>query len=239
MMMLPFVLLTHDFIYGRASDDWPTTQGTVIYSRLEWSQHGDDPPTLVAKVKYEYIVNGIQYQSSHISYLNNDMSPSETVKEFNRGSRVTVHYNPDNPGQAVLITGYNTGMSIFGFVCGAIGISILILTYYKPSRKPPYLSKRNSSRRRYSNNGKIHVVGNTPAMAELLRNHRSQDPSYPPSTEFERLEPMEMAKEASFESIRIICPFCYYESERVVEDPTKVLLCDGCGGLYQLESESN
>ena len=89
---------------GYESQNWPTTEGKIIDSRLAGAKR------IIGRrvfIKYEYFVEGNRYVSSQISYtlIIGDYSGSvEILREYPKGKTVTVHYDPDNLRDAVLKT---------------------------------------------------------------------------------------------------------------------------------------
>ncbi|NOR05405.1 MAG: DUF3592 domain-containing protein [Deltaproteobacteria bacterium] len=89
---------------GYESQNWPTTQGKIIDSRLAGAKR------IIGRrvfIKYEYFVEGNRYVSSQISYtlIIGDYSGAiEILREYPKGKTVTVYYNPDNSMDAVLKT---------------------------------------------------------------------------------------------------------------------------------------
>ncbi|PXF60142.1 MAG: hypothetical protein C4B58_01230 [Deltaproteobacteria bacterium] len=89
---------------GYESQNWPTTQGKIIKSRIAGAKR------IIGRrafIKYEYSVDGKHYVSSQISYtlIIGDYSGAiEILREYPEGKIVTVHYNPDNLMDAVLKT---------------------------------------------------------------------------------------------------------------------------------------
>ncbi|MBW1670347.1 MAG: DUF3592 domain-containing protein [Deltaproteobacteria bacterium] len=89
---------------GSESQNWPTTQGKIIDSRLAGAKRTIGRR---AFIKYEYFVEGNRYVSSQISYtlIAGDYSGYiEIMRNYPKGKNVAVYYNPDNAMDAVLET---------------------------------------------------------------------------------------------------------------------------------------
>lgn len=89
---------------GYESQNWPTTQGKIIDSRLAGAKRTIGRR---AFIKYEYFVKGNRYVSSQISYtliIGDYSGYVEIMREYPEGKKVTVYYNPDNSMDAVLKT---------------------------------------------------------------------------------------------------------------------------------------
>lgn len=116
---------------SKASLDWPTAGGTVLYSEVEEDYDSEDGYTYYPRVTYQYNVDGQAYESDRV-FFGADNTPEEDayaiVAQFPAGSMVTVYYNPDKPKQSVLMPGdeYAPGFLI---IFGVISIVITALTF--------------------------------------------------------------------------------------------------------------
>ena len=111
-----------------ASGNWPTTEGEIIKS--EW----DEIYTNQADIEYEYWVDEKRYVGNRVSYRWMD-SPNlhsddngyyeRLLEKYPYGKNVTVHYNPDNPDEAVL----ETNPSWFMWFLVIVGISLCAIVF--------------------------------------------------------------------------------------------------------------
>ena len=81
--------------------------GVVIASKVKRHEgDSDSGPTYEPLVKYRYTVDGREYASMRYGYGVMSGSDSkyarEVVKNHPKGKRITVYYDPDDPGEAVL-----------------------------------------------------------------------------------------------------------------------------------------
>jgi len=92
-----------------SASSWPVTEGNITSSEVvDWGavNHHDYRP----QISYQFQVGGRYYSSSQISsgaiYYSGDGSKeaTEIVNRYPVGSQVQVHYNPNNPSNAVLET---------------------------------------------------------------------------------------------------------------------------------------
>jgi uncharacterized protein DUF3592 len=119
LVAIPFLIIAIVFVVaalrGRAkvgaAKDWPSVSGKVTYATVE-TRHshrsgGGTSTSYYPNVVYEYTVNGQRYQSSKISFgsevgLSNYNAVLRKAAGYPINSMVQVHYNPDNPSEAVL-----------------------------------------------------------------------------------------------------------------------------------------
>lgn len=92
-------------LVARRSLDWPTTWGTITSASLERSAMGglqnNHNSTWAAKVLYEYEVDGRTYRGDTIcsgGELNTSFKSraEERCRQYSPGSRVQVHYDPED-----------------------------------------------------------------------------------------------------------------------------------------------
>lgn len=110
---------------------WPQTPGTIISHRVE--KAGASQQAVV--VRYSYEVNGTRYRSEAFSHRSKPLtapsnSPEEADKQYRtnpaysgyqHGKKVTVYYDPADPGKSVLKRGV-------GFVeIGLLLLGVLLL----------------------------------------------------------------------------------------------------------------
>ena|GEM_PF-1565861 len=95
--LIPGIVIIPMFYRGITSRSWPSTIGQVIQSEYDYGE-GED------KFCYTYTIKEQSYKSKRestcIAFWNN------MVEEYPKGSIVTVYYNPDDPGDAVLVPGF-------------------------------------------------------------------------------------------------------------------------------------
>jgi hypothetical protein len=90
----------------QASQDWLTTQGTVLLSRVEVV--GGDYARTEPRIQYEYTVGAQSYRSERIKAggtlfkVVNNRDAYDMVDRYPVGAEVTVYYDPANPSQATL-----------------------------------------------------------------------------------------------------------------------------------------
>ncbi len=92
-----------------ASKEWPTAEGTILSSELNKTRDHDGNEMYSANILYEYSVDGKQYSDGNIGVMDGSTSMKNSVKKtlrkYEKGKKVTVHYDPEFPGTAVLETG--------------------------------------------------------------------------------------------------------------------------------------
>ncbi len=116
---------------------WPTTSGVVQSTDMQVHRHYDldnrrTSYTYEPVVEYTYSLMGQGYSSKKIAFGAtgfNQRKAQEILARYPQGATVTVHYNPQNPGEAVLETTAKGGVA---FIIAAvafivIGLAILVL----------------------------------------------------------------------------------------------------------------
>jgi hypothetical protein len=86
----------------QASLAWPSTTGRIVKSDVDWV--GETGSTSVARVMYQYAVNGTTYQCRRL-YTAPDVpfEPAQSIVDrYPVGATVTVFYDPANPAEATL-----------------------------------------------------------------------------------------------------------------------------------------
>jgi len=116
------------------SQSWPTTGGQITAASVVTSQSvpdddGNTYPLYYPLVKYEYNLSGQDYTSDRISFGSRKTFKrhEQAVQEQARypvGKAITVHYNPVNPGEAVL----ETRQVIGGRFSMALGVILLLIS---------------------------------------------------------------------------------------------------------------
>ncbi|MHA2224540.1 MAG: DUF3592 domain-containing protein [Candidatus Hodarchaeales archaeon] len=109
---------------------WPITEGKIISSDVKRDEDGDGY-SIYAIINFSYNVNGIDYRSntyrSPTSLSGGIWSilpgmerryANKVVKKYPVNRPVDVFYNPDNPANAVLETGFSSSVLIW--LCFAI-----------------------------------------------------------------------------------------------------------------------
>ncbi|MBN1310316.1 MAG: DUF3592 domain-containing protein [Anaerolineae bacterium] len=119
-IIIPLILiiigLVMLFIYfrsllqARASEGWPTAQGTVLESWVRRSSSTDsDGGTshrYYPEVRYQYQVMGREFQGDRMAFgprqRGNRSAAEKVVAGYPAGESVTVYYQPDQPASAIL-----------------------------------------------------------------------------------------------------------------------------------------
>lgn len=121
---------------GAQSEDWPTVDGVVKKSRVGDTgrphREGENREYFPV-VSYEYVVDDETYTSDRINFrlegIRSHVRPEieEVVDQYHPGSKVTVYYNPVEPGVSCLETGVHVGgIALIGVVCIVIGLLVVV-----------------------------------------------------------------------------------------------------------------
>jgi hypothetical protein len=138
---IPMLIVALVFMYlamraggrARASRKWNTTTGRVIASSLEprrsHSSTGGYSTSYYPQVMYEYEVNGQKYLNNRLNF-GRDVGSGFTgiaqqwIAKYPVGAMIEVHYDPNDPAQAVLERTGGASSKIFWVVA----IIILLIT---------------------------------------------------------------------------------------------------------------
>ncbi|NJN44561.1 MAG: DUF3592 domain-containing protein [Anaerolineae bacterium] len=113
---------------ARSSSSWPATQGQITESTLDHSTDAEGGDSYSPEVTYTYQVNGIFYENGTIKFGENSYSSQRKAQEIlNRypvGQMVSVYYDPDKPGRAVLEPGVSGG----SYIVFGIGVLFVLIS---------------------------------------------------------------------------------------------------------------
>ena len=98
-------VLLHDWNLYRASNTWPSVTGTVTESSLVEGQN-DQEYAYTPKIIYRFVVGDYEYEGQQVQFDSAhgyrgflSRSPADALlARYPVGSKVTVYYNPNNPG---------------------------------------------------------------------------------------------------------------------------------------------
>ncbi|MBB5036673.1 hypothetical protein HNQ64_000907 [Prosthecobacter dejongeii] len=115
---------------GKASEKWPTAQGTVLESEVAESRKtrsGSSSRMYEARVRYEYEVDGQKIKGDQVTFMDGSSSnrsdAANVVNQLPVGKVVPVHYNPTNPHEACL---FNEVGTMPWLMMGGGGIGLLM-----------------------------------------------------------------------------------------------------------------
>jgi Protein of unknown function (DUF3592) len=138
---LGFIAFTgHLHIVALDAEEWSSTSGVVTASYVRRTGAGNageagDTDTYSPVVRYEYRVSSEPFVNSRIGfgdYFYNWYSSKSRVRSFPKGSKVTVYYDPQAPGEAALDRAYPSVaiafLSTIALLCilGAIFLPFLV-----------------------------------------------------------------------------------------------------------------
>jgi hypothetical protein len=119
---------------ANASKQWPISSGTVTVSALEKSP--DSRWRYRAAVQYRYRVGSKEYQSNRIFWGGNEgrwKHMESVIATYPQGSKVSVHYDPQNPAEAVIDPAQNAGskpLVLYAVAMVALGLFVFTLGVY-------------------------------------------------------------------------------------------------------------
>jgi hypothetical protein len=113
-----------NFVYAVLSRRWPHATGTVIVSDLQRSRDSEGEYSYRPEVSYQYSVKGEEFIATRTRYgdrlaLSWPAPAAKMVRRYPVGAVVSVHYDPDEPAEAVLEPGVN-GLILTGAALGGL-----------------------------------------------------------------------------------------------------------------------
>ncbi len=98
--------------YSKSTLDWPSTTGQILTSEIikeeDWSYDTDGHSSVsyvyVPKIEYIYTIDGVSYDGliDDISPLYDEDAARNIVRRYSIGSPITIYYDSQHPGDAVL-----------------------------------------------------------------------------------------------------------------------------------------
>ena len=107
---------------AQASTGWPSASGKVIKSSVEREES-----SYQAEILYEFTVSGTTYNGNRVAYgdygSNRPTHARRIVNRYPKGKKVTVYYQPDDPGECLL----EPGLKLQAFLMPAMGLISLLV----------------------------------------------------------------------------------------------------------------
>ena len=118
----------------RASQNWSTTQGTVIQSWVRRSKSTDSDGSTSSsyhpEIHYLYQILGKEYQGNKIAFgprVGGNRSRAEKmVEKYPTGATVTIYYHPNKPTNAVLERSISKILLVMGIIFALAGFFIYV-----------------------------------------------------------------------------------------------------------------
>ena len=124
---------------ARQSESWPSVEGEIAHSAILYNTDttttNGSVATYKADIAYRYKVNGANYSSSKVAFL--DLASSSTgraqsiVERYPDKSKVDVYYNPADPSESILEPGSTGGINVLYLIAGIFataGVFFLIMS---------------------------------------------------------------------------------------------------------------
>jgi hypothetical protein len=115
---------------ANASKRWPVSSGKVLASALEKSPDGRW--RYRAAVQYRYRVGAKEYQSDRVFWGGNEgrqRHMASVIATYPQGCKVSVHYDPQNPAEAVLDPVQNPGSKpLVLYAMGMLALGLFAFT---------------------------------------------------------------------------------------------------------------
>lgn len=112
---------------GQASESWPNVQGEVISERHRLRKNR-------YSIFYAYEVDGVRYENSRVNFQNDKASKKEMVERYDKGARLPVYYDPQDPDESVLVPGAKASGLAIRIVAGlfCLGLGLFFWRALKP-----------------------------------------------------------------------------------------------------------
>ena len=107
------------------TERWPVTDGVIQSAEMKSHSGSKGGTTYSAEVTYTYQVNGVRYKGNKVAIGQMSASPEYAQGILNRypvGKKVSVHYSPTDPSEAVLETGIHGGT----WICFGVGTAFAL-----------------------------------------------------------------------------------------------------------------
>lgn len=119
---------------AQQSRNWPVVKGIITEAKIHTQENDDDQLKYFPTVRYTYQVDGLPYEGKLINFgsareFNSHQKAAEYLAEFPVDKEVSVFYNPEKPGEAVLKQkAVNTTVGlVIGIVMVAITLCLVCL----------------------------------------------------------------------------------------------------------------
>ncbi len=107
------------------TEQWPVTDGVVRSAGVAAQSGGSDGDTYSPEVTYTYQVGGVDYTGKKVAVGQMSSSRDYALGVLSRypiGKKVSVHFSPADPAEAVLETGIHGGT----WICFAVGTGFVL-----------------------------------------------------------------------------------------------------------------
>ncbi|GEM_PF-4539513 len=96
-------LYAEDWRMSEVAQGWPTTEGRITSSSVDYCLLCDDPRYHV-RISYEYLVDGQAHTGKRLQFGSDsfDRDPEAIMRNYVGDAKVPVYFDPANPGKAVL-----------------------------------------------------------------------------------------------------------------------------------------
>ncbi len=153
------VLMTYwNIQQDRASESWPEVPGEILKSRIESETTRTTTSTgtglnkkkkthkdtdYFVELRYAYKVEGQAYEGDRIRFASTRhderADAQKEQRQFPKGKKVVVYYDPEKPGRSVLIRGSsgNLGQLIGLSICLLIGLTFVVFAIRSTFGKKP------------------------------------------------------------------------------------------------------
>ncbi|MFH0909823.1 MAG: DUF3592 domain-containing protein [bacterium] len=133
--------------------DWPIAKGYIMHAEMRVI--GMFRKSYVPDIAYRYAINGVVYRSKNLFSSEKETTKGEILrmmKIYPVGSKVYLHYNPDDPQQAYIEAvpaGSSHSLSaLLGLICFAAATAMFVLAKLNETPQPKAKPKPSPSARK-------------------------------------------------------------------------------------------
>jgi hypothetical protein len=122
---------------AQAAEQWPTANGHILSANVKRhaykSKYGPNV-WYVPEMEYEYSVGGTRFASHRIAFgsssFNTVQAAESFLRQFGTTDAIQVHYEPQNPKNAVLVAGKAPSSLGFTFAGAVLIVAPVLLAVY-------------------------------------------------------------------------------------------------------------
>jgi uncharacterized protein DUF3592 len=128
------------FLEGQESTSWPTVEGTVTESSIKESAPSATKRSYKPRVKYAYTVEDEKFSGDRIGMhdvgYGTRLLAEDVLLHYQTGAKIQVHYDPDDPANALLEPGNSWRAYLFLIIPPVMLLLGVLALRFSIPRKP-------------------------------------------------------------------------------------------------------